>query len=188
MKLFEDKDSFEIIQIIFPQFKNLRIFEKLNFYAKKNFVDIDFIFLLSLIIIDGTDNIDYFLYKYNISKKDQKRMKIIDYFYSGKINKKSFTEKNLNKFLYFNGKEAVIDVINFRVFSSKKNEKELIELIEIYKKKTIPLFPIRANVLMSEYKIPEGKVLGNKLKMIEEIWIKNNFKISEDQIKKIVGN
>ena len=31
-------------------------------------------------IIDGTDNVDYFLYKFNISKKNQKRIKIIDNF------------------------------------------------------------------------------------------------------------
>ena len=33
----------------------------------------DFIFLISLLIIDQTDNADYFLYKFNISKKDQKK-------------------------------------------------------------------------------------------------------------------
>ena len=45
-------------------------------------------------IIDGTDNTDYFFYKFNISKKDQKRIKILDNFYKEKITQKSFTEKN----------------------------------------------------------------------------------------------
>ena len=49
-------------------------------------------------IIDDTDNADYFLYKYNISKKDQKRIKISDNFYKEKINSKTFTENNMNKF------------------------------------------------------------------------------------------
>ena len=40
---------------------------------KKILDKVDFIFLLSLMIIDGTDNVDYFIYKFNISKKDQKR-------------------------------------------------------------------------------------------------------------------
>ena len=69
--------------------------------------------LLSLIIIDGTDNAEYFLYKFNISKKDQKRLKIIDLFYKEKQSNKNFSEKNLNKIFYFNGRQAVIDIINF---------------------------------------------------------------------------
>ena len=35
-------------------------------------------------IIDGTDNIDYFFYKFNISKKDQNRLKLINLFYKEK--------------------------------------------------------------------------------------------------------
>ena len=46
--------------------------------------------------------------------------------------------------------------------------------------------PIGANVLMSKYNIPEGKILGNKLKMIEEIWVLNGFQISDKQIQKII--
>ena len=45
---------------------------------------------------------------------------------------------------------------------------------------------IGANMLMTKYNIPEGKTLGSKLKMIEEIWVKNGFKISGKQIHKIV--
>ena len=39
---------------------------------------------------------------------------------------------------------------------------------------------------MSKYSIPEGKQLGVKLKLIEEVWVKNNFKISDKQIDSIV--
>ena len=48
--------------------------------------------------------------------------------------------------------------------------------------------PIGANTLMTKYNIPEGKTLGYKIKMIEEIWINNGFNISEKQIQKIVKN
>ena len=46
--------------------------------------------------------------------------------------------------------------------------------------------PIGANTLMAKYNIPEGKILGKKLKLIEEIWVQNSFQISEKQIQKIV--
>ena len=185
IKLFKDKESLELIEIIFPQLKNLQSFKKLNAYAQKNLSKIDFILLISLLIIDGTDNADYFLYKFKISNKDQKRIKFVDNFYKQKVNINYFTEKNLNKIFYFNGKQAVTDIISFKLFISKKLEKKLVKLLDFYNNKTLPTLPVGANILMSKYNIPEGKVLGNKLKMIEEIWVQNGFQISDKQVQKI---
>jgi poly(A) polymerase len=186
IKLFNDKESLEIITTIFPQLKNLENFKKPNFYVSVNLIKVDFIFLLSLMIVDGTDNADYFMYKFNISKKDQKRLKLIDFFYKENVSIKNFTEKNFNKIFYFNGRQAVIDIINFKLFQSNKVEKRLIKLIEVYEDKISPTMPIGANVLMSKYNIPEGKILGNKLKIIEELWVQNGFQISDKQIQKII--
>ena len=186
LKLFKDKESLELIEIIFPQLKNFQNFKKLNSYAVKNFLKIDFLFLISLLTIDGTDNIDYFLYKFKISKKDQKRLKLIDLFYRENVTFKYFSEKNLNKFFYFNGRQAVIDVINFKIFTSKKVEKKIINLLDVYKKKEIPTLPVGADLLMSKFQIPEGRTLGNKLKKIEETWVQNGFKISDKQVEQIV--
>ncbi len=188
LKLLNDKDSLELIEIIFPQLKKLERLKKLNLYALKNFNEIDFIFLLSLLIIDGTDNTDYFFYKFNISKKDQKRVKKIDLFYKEKINIKSFNKKILNKIFYFDGKQAVMDIINFRLFTSNKVEKNLIELFKFYQNKQIPDIPISATDLMIKYNIPEGRLLGNKLKMLKQIWVENDFMITEKQIEKIIKN
>ena len=186
IKLFKDKESLELIEIIFPQFKNIEDFKKMNTYASENLAKVDFTFLLSLMIIDETDNAEYFLYKFNISKKDQKRLKLIDSFYKEKTSIKNFTEKNFNKIFYFNGSQAVIDIINFKLFKSNKVDKKLIKLIKVYEDKAVPTMPIGANILMSKYNIPEGKTLGNKLKIIEEVWVENGFQISDRQIQKII--
>ena len=186
IKIFKDDISLELLEVIFPQLKNLQNFKKLNSYAFKNFSEIDFIFLLSLMIVDGTDNVDYFIYKFNISKKDQKRLKDIDFFYKENVSIKNFTEKNFNKIFYFNGRQAALDIINFKLFTSKVVDKKLLKLAEIYEDKIIPTLPIGANILMSKYKIPEGKLLGIKLKLIEETWVQNSFQISEKQIQKII--
>ena len=185
IKLFSETQSLELIEIIFPQLKNIQKFKKLNSYASKNLDKIDFIFLMSLLVIDGTDNVDYFIYKFKISKKDQKRLKIIDLFYKEKLNIKSFNNKNLNRIFYFKGKQAVIDIINFKLFNSINNDKKLIKLINIYKDKITPILPIKADLLMTKYNIPEGKTLGTKLKIIEETWVQNGFQISDKQIQKI---
>ena len=41
---------------------------------------------------------------------------------------------------------------------------------------------------MEKFNLKEGKELGDKLKQIETTWINNSFKISEDQIEKIIKN
>jgi tRNA nucleotidyltransferase/poly(A) polymerase len=188
LKLAKDKDSLEIINLIFPQLKKIIIFSKLNYFAKKNFDKVDFIFLLSLMIIDGTDNVDYFIYKFNLSKKDQKRIIFLNNFNSQKINNKTFAEKNLNKIFYFNGRDALMDVINFKIFKSNKVDDKLLEMIDNFKEKKIPIMPVKANILMEKYNIHQGKDLGNKLKEIEEIWVNNNFQISDKEVEKIVNN
>ena len=187
-KISKDRLILDLISIIFPELKNIKIFSKLNENQKVFLVDTDFIFLISLMIVDGTDNVDYFLYKFNISKKNQKRIKIIDEFFKENKNKNTFSEKNMNKIFYYNGRQAVIDILQFRIITAKKFDKKLIELIKFYKDKTSPIMPVGANVLMTKYKIPEGKQLGLKLKIIEEEWVKNDFKISDEQIEQIVNN
>ena len=188
LKLLKDKDSLELIKIIYPQLKKFDRLKKLNSYVLKNFNGIDFIFLLSLLIIDGTDNTDYFFYKFNISKKDQKRVKKIDSFYKEKVNIKSFNKKLLNKIFYFEGKQAVIDIINYRLHTSNKVEKNLVETLKFYQNKQIPNIPVSANDLMIKYNIPEGRLLGNKLKILEQIWVENDFVITKKQIEKIIKN
>ncbi|MDA7583045.1 CCA tRNA nucleotidyltransferase, partial [Candidatus Pelagibacter sp.] len=92
------------------------------------------------------------------------------------------------RIFYFNGKEALIDIIHFKIFKSKKVDYKLIKLIEIFKEKKIPVIPFKANMLIEKYKVLEGKELGKKLKAIEEVWANNNFNISEKEIQKIVSN
>ena len=183
LKLVKDNICLEIITLIFPQLKNINIFKNLNTFTKKNIFKVDFIFLLSVMIIDGTDNVNYFIYKFNISKKDQKRLLFLNDFYLQKI-----TTVNLNKILYFNGREAVMDIIYFKIFKSKKVDNNLLTMIKIFEEKEIPIMPVGAIMLMKKYNIPEGKKLGNKLKKIEELWVNNNFEINEKEVQKIINN
>ena len=183
LKLVKDDICLDIITLIFPQLKNINIFKNLNNFAKKNIFKVDFIFLLSVMIIDETDNVNYFIYKFNISKKNQKRLLFLNDFNSQKI-----TRVNLNKILYFNGREAVMDIIYFKIFKSKKVDNNLLALIKIFEEKGIPIMPVDATMLMKKYNIPEGKELGNKLKKIEELWVNNNFEIDEKKVQKIINN
>ncbi len=188
LKLNKDIFCLEIINLIFPQLKNINLFKNLNKYARENIASQDFIFLLCLMIIDETDNSDYFLYKFNISNEDKKRIKFLKNMYPKLRDKKTFSEKNLWKILYLNKNNLLNDLINFKIFQSKNVDNKIIKLKEFFIKQPPPEFHVKAKLLMEKYNLEEGKQLGNKLKQIESVWIDNSFKISENEIEKIIKN
>jgi len=188
LKISKDKFCQEIISIIFPQLINLNIFKNINEHSKKITEQKNFIFLISLMIIDDSDNSEYFIYKYNISNEDKKRIRFLSNIYSKPFDKEIFKEKNLWKILYYNGKDYLNDLINFKVFQSKKIDNNLIELKEFFSNKEAPKFEFKAKTLIDKFNYKEGKDLGNKLKEIEKFWIENSFKISDEELNKIVEN
>ena len=188
LKILNDKFCKEIIILVFPQLINLSIFKNINDYSKKIIDKKDFIFMICLMIIDSTDNSEYFIYKYNISNVNKKRIRFLSNIYSKKLDKSIFQEKNLWKILYYNGKDCLNDLINFKIFQSKKLDKNLVNLKTFFNNQEIPKLKINANTLIEKYNYKEGKELGNKLKEIEEFWIQNLFKISDKELNKIIKN
>ena len=188
IKLCEVKFSYEIICAVFPEFKQIELFKKLNEYTKNNLHNLDFIFFLSLLVLDNTDNSDYFFYKFNISKKNQRRIKLIKEFYYSKKAPIKLNSQNLWKIFYFNGKEGLVDLLNYKIFTSKKFDKNLVNQINFFENKDVPKLSVTGNDLIKNFGIPEGQRVGEKLKEIENVWINNNFKISDKNIKKILEN
>ena len=89
--------------------------------------------------------------------------------------------------LYYKGKQSVLDILNYKVFISKKIDKKLLNLIDQFQDKILPILPIGAKILMEKYNIPKGKNLGDKLKIIEEEWVSNNFQLTNKRIDEIVN-
>ena len=188
LKLFKDSFSEEIIKLIFPQFKHFHRFKKLNKFSEQKLFEVDFIFLISLMIIDETDNVDYFIYKFNLSNADKKRILFLKKFYDENNKNNFFSEKKLYKIFYFNGKECINDLLYFELFRSKNINKKIIYLIDFFKNKEVPIFPIKGKNIIEKYNYSEGKLLGEKLKKIEEKWIDNNFKVSEKEVEQLLKN
>ena len=188
LKISKDKFCQEIINLVFPQLVNLKIFKDIDNSLKNIFGKKDFIFLISLMIIDKTDNSEYFIYKYKISNENKKRIRFLSNIYSKNLDKNIFKEKNLWKIFYYNGKDYLIDLIDFQLFQKKKLDKNLIQLKNFFSNKEIPKLEIKAKTLIEKFNYKEGKELGDKLKEIEEFWIENSFKISDTELNKIVNN
>ena len=175
----------EIVLLIFPQVKNIDIFKKLNKNYKSEILKKDFIFLLSLLIIDETDSTEFFLYKFNVSNEAKKRINFLKEIYDKSNDKNIFSKNNLQKIFYFQGKSYLLDAIDFQLFRSNKKNNKLIELKKHFEKLEKPLFPIKAKIIMEKYNLKESKELGQKLKYLENLWVENSFKISEKEVKNI---
>ena len=187
-KLSKDKFCQEIITLLFPQLININIFKNINDISKKIIEKKDFIFFISLMIIDDKDNSEYFIYKYNISNEDKKRIRFLSNIYSKNLDKNIFKEKSLWKILYTNGKEYLIDLIDFKILKNKKVDKNLLKLKAFFSNQETPKFHIKAKTLIDKFNYQEGKELGAKLKEIEEFWIENSFRISDQELKKLIKN
>ena len=101
--------------------------------------------------------------------------------------KKFFTEENIKKLIYLSNKEYVRDLLLFSVcMNSKIKTLNIEQLINYINTCEIPKFPISGDYL-KKHGYETGKILGKKLKSLEEKWIENNFIIEEKMIDKSLG-
>jgi len=183
-KLNKDHFSNDVISLVFPQFINLNLLIKLDKNNQKTLLVKSFDFLLAFLVIDETDNSDYFLYKFKTSNETKKKINFLKKSFLESTEKNYFSKKNLEKIFYFNEKSDVLDLIDFELFKSKKNKKKLIELKNYFIKTEKPVFPVKAKNIMEKFDLKEGRELGQKLKYLEDLWVNNSFNISEKEIEK----
>ena len=183
-KLNKDHFSNDVISLVFPQFINLNLLTKLDKNNQKTLLVKSFDFLLAFLVIDGTDNSDYFLYKFKTSNETKKKINFLKKSFLESAEKNYFSKKNLEKIFYFNEKSDVLDLIDFELFKSKKNKKKLIELKNYFIKTEKPVFPVKAKNIMEKFDLKEGRELGQKLKYLEDLWVNNSFNISDKEIEK----
>ena len=186
-KLFEDEFCRFIILSILPQLRNynrIKILNKISYKIKKQ---IDKILLLSILIVDETDNCNFFLYKYQLSNEDKKRILFIKNSFKNYSKQYLYSKKNLLKLTYLSDKSSVIELWIFLIFINPEKISNIESLIDYIKEKTIPEFPINAKFLKEEYNFLEGKQLGDALKKLEKQWIDNGFKIDKGNVKSLLN-
>ena len=180
--LFSQSDSKEVILSIFPQFKyheRLKIFNQLNKNIK---IKYDNCLILALLIVDKSNNYEYFCHKYKTSNSIKNRLSIISQNFENIKNKNFFTKQNIKKQIYILGKDIVLDLLLFSLSINKFKNFDAIQLVKYIQKSEIPKFPISGNYL-KEQGYEDGEMLGLKLRKLEEKWINNNFIIDKEDIK-----
>ena len=183
-KIFTYSESKEIILNIFPQFKYI---DRLNNLDNALLDSFDTCLILALLIIDKSDNYEYFCHKYKTSNIIRNRLKNISEKFEDFKNIKFFSEQNIKKLIYFSSRNVVKDLLLFSLSVNKKmNKLDVKKLMTFVSNCKIPKFPISGDYL-KKYGYKTGLELGDKLKFLKERWIKNNFTINENEIKKYLG-
>jgi len=187
LKLFKNKISCELFSLIFPQLKNFKKLSKLSKPLEKILKNKSLYFVISFLVIDETDNSDYFVYKYNLPNELKDKINFLKNNSLNKDSTKIFNKKYLQKIFYYEGKSSTIDLIDFNLLYFKQSKK-LSELKTYFEKLDKPEFPIKAQLLINDYGFKEGRELGQKLKNLEMKWIENNFNLSKKDMEKVLSN
>ena len=185
-KINFDKASKEIFLLIFPELKHINKINKLDDLSGDILKKKSFAFILALLLIDKTEDCDYFIYKYNLSNKEKDKINHLNSIFYEDPKKDFFFKENLSRILLKKGKENLIDILDYKILTSKKNKDYFIDLKKYFNEFEIPVMPVKAKDLIVKFNLKEGKLLGSILKEIEEHWLNNNFKISNDKIEDIV--
>ena len=174
----------ELFSLIFPEFKNLDGLNRLKKICNHSQINRDI--LLAVLLIDKKNNHEYFSHKYNISNNIKENLN----FFANNLKlfqeDKDFADKDLEKNIYLNNKNHLINlnILNYAT-NSKYEFKNFAETLKKILKSKVHVFQIDGKYLMQNG-MKEGSTLGRVLKIIEGEWIDNSFKISKDRVKEII--
>ena len=203
--IFKSIFLLNLIKVLFPEFryldriKNLKSFKSLLGYYPYGHI-------LSLLLVDKTDNHAYFSHKYKVSNSLKG---IIEFYFKNFIEiekNNNFFKKDLEKNIFYMGKylstpekENYYKKNNHYYHTQKMKElsvfyfmtlkrlklKELKNLISRIDSTKLAEYPISGEKLLKNG-LKSGKRVGLAINEIEKTWLQNNFELKEDQLKKLI--
>ena len=184
-KILELKNFFNIynknyFKKIIKQVYKLKFFERLNrvqILNKKLGFDLNYLQLLSILLVGNDKKNIFFSRKFRLSNKDRDYLNFI-YGQFKLLKKEQYSYQTIRRQIYFYKKDLALDFLNFIFYSTKKISFNNLKKYQLFIKRfKIPAFPISGNFLIRRG-FKQGKSLGKKLESLKNSWIENDFKFN----------
>ncbi len=182
-KIIENNELLEVFSLIYPELENTHRLK--NFNVLNNHIESSEILLLCILLINTKSNHEYFSHKYNVSNKIKENLSLISSKFNDLKKDKDFFKKNLKKNLYKIGLKNLKILYSLHLLDKKKIALQDVGFFKVLEKEIIPIFPYDGKFLIKKG-IKEGKKIGIVLNEAEQIWIKNNFFLSLEDMEIII--
>jgi len=176
-----------IFLLIFPELKYIERLNKLDSLKKNKILNNQNVIILSALLIDQSNNHEYFCHKYKTSNSLKEELELISSEHFKYRSDKNYFTKNLKKNVYLFGREKLKKIAIFTFLENKKfSLSELLKIIENIHDITIPKFTFNGEKLKKKG-FTEGKEIGIGLKKLEKEWIENDFNLSDQRADSIIN-
>jgi poly(A) polymerase len=174
----------EIFNLVFPEFDNLKRLDRLKKICDHSQINKEL--LLAVLLIDKKNSHEYFGHKYNVSNNIKDNLDLLAKNLKLLRENKEFFSRDIEKNIYLNNKNHLINlnILNF-VIDTKYTLKDFSENLKRILRSKSHKFIIDGKYLINNG-MQQGAMVGKVLKKIEEEWIRNNFKITKNQVQEII--
>ena len=185
-ELVSNNELKEIFDVIFPEFKYLNRLNTLENREIKKYIMLEHNLVLALLLIDQSENHNYFVHKYKTSNFLKEYLNFLHkYFYEAKKNRNFFL-KDLKKNVFFHNKEKMISLTKFYYAVIKPNNlKKIDDLIKEITNLRVPEFPLNGEYLINKG-FKSGRKIGEILKKVEKVWIENDFNLKKEDLNNLI--
>ncbi len=180
-KLFQDEF---VKDLYLSVYRGIKYLTRLEFERKKKILnkDIDWVVMLSLLLIDQTKNFERFIKDFQLSNEIKNRLNNLQSQFTFKTADKIEKIDNLKKAVFKYGVPSVVDFIHFQYLINEKYDHSSYEKnLKIIKETSSPKFEFDVNILKKKG-FKEDKNLGNALNFIKQRWIANNYEVRDKDI------
>jgi len=181
-KIFLDDFSKDLYLSVY---KGIKYLTRLEFPRKKRILnkEVDWVVLLSLLLIDQTRNFERFVKDFNLSNEIKNRLSNLQLQFTFKTTETIEKIENLKKAVLKYGVSSVIDFVHFQYLVNEKYNQDLYENnLKIIKETDPPTFKFDANVLLDKG-FKEDQNLGNAINFLKNRWMANNYEIRDKDIE-----
>lgn len=181
-KLFSNNFSKDLFLSVY---KGIKYLTRLEFKRKKRILkkEVDWVVLISLLLIDQTRNFERFVKDFNISNDVKSRLDNLQKQFTFKTSDTVEGIENLRKKVHEFGSQSVTDFIHFQYLINDRYKDDIyFENIEIIKNENPPEFKFDANILLQKG-FQKDENLGKAINFLKDRWIKNEYTISDKDIE-----